>query len=915
MNKFLTKIIGASLAIAMMIGVGVGTNANKNITRVDADTGTLNVNASDLGYTNTTYSNKSGIAVGTEGFKFSTTDVCKESGKTNFQLKKTSGVLWNSDCPAGYTITSIELTNKSGGTVSVYKGNSAKPSTSVTGTNNVYPINSVFFKIANPSSAAYFSLVINYDDGQSSFGTLDHIKVSTNPDKVYFEVGETFSSSGLALTGYDAADENNAHTQIYTSGFTTDYDNHVFEVGDIGQKSVEVTYGTKKVSYSITVGAAPDFVHTYASNSVFGSTTYDKTQTVTHTPTSGPEYITLGGYNYTNGTTMSFPSTSGMYFGNNEEYTVSSDKKYISKIVIETNADVSNKVQMTEGPVVLSESTTITPTLSNDNQKLTYVFSGENPFFKFKSTANSYINMTSVKVYLGSTIIPAEITGVSASIKSGTYVTGTHLSASDFNVTVSWSGNKEDTHPNSDFTWTVNGVLNGVLSEGDNIVVVTYQEVSSDEFVVVAETIHASSVSITEATANVDVGKNITLHGSISPANAVDSISWSTSNGNIATVSNAGVVTGVAPGVVTITATANNHSATCVVTVFKMIDFGEKNYSIAKPASSQTELSTVTFGGYTFNTLNAHNNAGGYEYMMLACKDFGNTLLSNKTPVPGFITKIIIKTTNTGSEDAVYNAAISDEEITSPVTSEAHSLTGNGTITIEAQPSDGIRFFAISCKTSVKKNGQIRSVQVCYVEPTAETTINTTSTQAALSYTYSTPANNPSAFENVAIRFGGQIEKTVWSELNGGENGTNILGYGVMLATNNYLQNDTIKGDFELMLGECGSFSNTFEEINGVSFVKGTEIKNFYNTVSTAPAEQGNCYLWNLYKGIKNTEAGLTKGFTAVAYINTVDGVVFFKETSTSAADLANAMNTDNPELDTTLEGSLSYLAGLAQAN
>ena len=93
-----------------------------------------------------------------------------------------------------------------------------------------------------------------------------------------------------------------------------------------------------------------------------------------------------------------------------------------------------------------------------------------------------------------------------------------------------------------------------------------------------------------------------------------------------------------------------------------------------------------------------------------------------------------------------------------------------------------------------------------------------------------------------------------------------------------------------------------------------TEIKNFYNTVSTSPADDlnGN-YFWNLYKGINNTEAGLTKGFTAVAYINTAAGVVFFKETSTSAADLANAMNIANPELDATLDGSLSYLAGLAQ--
>ena len=37
MKKILTKIIGASLAIAMMIGVGAGLNAAKQAKRIFAD--------------------------------------------------------------------------------------------------------------------------------------------------------------------------------------------------------------------------------------------------------------------------------------------------------------------------------------------------------------------------------------------------------------------------------------------------------------------------------------------------------------------------------------------------------------------------------------------------------------------------------------------------------------------------------------------------------------------------------------------------------------------------------------------------------------------------------------------------------------------------------------------------------------
>ena len=175
MNKLFTKIATLSVGLAMAIGVGVAVaSGEKAAEPVSAATGSLTVTASDLGYTNTTYSNKTGVAVGSEGFKFSTTDVCKQSGTNvkNFQLKRTSGYLWNSDCPTGYTITSIQLTNKSGGTVTVKKGSSAKPSTTVTaGSNDTYTINDKYFGISGPSAAAYFTLVINYSSGATKLNT------------------------------------------------------------------------------------------------------------------------------------------------------------------------------------------------------------------------------------------------------------------------------------------------------------------------------------------------------------------------------------------------------------------------------------------------------------------------------------------------------------------------------------------------------------------------------------------------------------------------------------------------------------------------------------------------------------------------------------------------------------------------
>lgn len=119
------------------------------------------------------------------------------------------------------------------------------------------------------------------------------------------------------------------------------------------------------------------------------------------------------------------------------------------------------------------------------------------------------------------------ITGVSASLKQGNYYAGDTLSETNFNVTVSWSGEKADTHPLSGFSWTVNGTPNGALVQGDNSIIVTYQEVSSDPFNVVATiehgTVQSDPLDVAEAIAagnglanNAETNKEYYIHGTVS---------------------------------------------------------------------------------------------------------------------------------------------------------------------------------------------------------------------------------------------------------------------------------------------------------------------------------------------------------------------------------------------------------------
>lgn len=81
-------------------------------------------------------------------------------------------------------------------------------------------------------------------------------------------------------------------------------------------------------------------------------------------------------------------------------------------------------------------------------------------------------------------------------------------------------------------------------------------------------TVAVSSVSLNKTSVSLNVGGTTTLTATVSPSNATNkTITWSTSNSSIATVSN-GKITAKAKGTATITAKSNNgKTATCNVTI------------------------------------------------------------------------------------------------------------------------------------------------------------------------------------------------------------------------------------------------------------------------------------------------------------------------------------------------------------
>ena len=102
-----------------------------------------------------------------------------------------------------------------------------------------------------------------------------------------------------------------------------------------------------------------------------------------------------------------------------------------------------------------------------------------------------------------------------------------------------------------------------------------------------AAAVNPTGITMVQKDVTIAVGKTKQLNANVTPANATNkTIKWTTSDKKIATVSNKGLVKGIKPGKVTITATtSNNKKVTCIVRVnipARSIRFSDPTITISK---------------------------------------------------------------------------------------------------------------------------------------------------------------------------------------------------------------------------------------------------------------------------------------------------------------------------------------------
>lgn len=197
-------------------------------------------------------------------------------------------------------------------------------------------------------------------------------------------------------------------------------------------------------------------------------------------------------------------------------------------------------------------------------------------------------------------------------------------------------------------------VLNGgedlfALSDVDGDGTVSTSDVEVVKQIILGLPITVQSVSITPTAANVTKGLTYSLSAQLYPSFANDlSLTWSSADESIASVSAEGIVTGIEGGSTTITATAGNGlSASCAITVITAVYYEDWTSTNAGKSSS-TSSHTYTIEHTAGQTLSFDwtvSSESSYDFLIVTLD--GTQVLKQSGVLSGTYTKTF--TTNSTS--------------------------------------------------------------------------------------------------------------------------------------------------------------------------------------------------------------------------------------------------------------------------
>ena len=218
-----------------------------------------------------------------------------------------------------------------------------------------------------------------------------------------------------------------------------------------------------------------------------------------------------------------------------------------------------------------------------------------------------------------------------------------------------------------------------------------------------------TGISLNRTNASIEVGATTQLTATLEPFGATGTVTWSSNNTSVATVSSTGLVTGVSEGSATITASVSGYNAICTVTV---TNGGGSTTDVDRVASYNFGAHTSNTSEYSANTLLSRFGssvvtgeglsdivtsvsgvskvyAGYGSYLSYGIKlGTSDTTGSFTVALDREVSKVVVKTAGWGTSD---NLKVGDANAQTPgvAYSNANSIK---TLTFNITPSDSVEF-------------------------------------------------------------------------------------------------------------------------------------------------------------------------------------------------------------------------------
>ncbi len=212
---------------------------------------------------------------------------------------------------------------------------------------------------------------------------------------------------------------------------------------------------------------------------------------------------------------------------------------------------------------------------------------------------------------------------------------------------------------------------------------------------VVDSLVEVTDITLNKTTAQANIGDSIYLNATVTPSNATDrTVTWTTSNSKVATVSEYGTVKAVAAGTATITAkTKNGKTATCKVTVTAAAEL--KNNSTIS-ATSVTANTEVTMTGKATGGTSPYKFA--YYYKKSTDSAYTKAYVTASGSAYTKNTSVSFKPTTAGT----YNVKINAKDDTGTVVSKEFKVT----VTAALKNSSTISATSVTANTAVTMTGK-----------------------------------------------------------------------------------------------------------------------------------------------------------------------------------------------------------------